>query len=274
MLPRDSSPPCPSRRRRSTVRISWFLLVGQFTTTTNGSRSDRQRPGLFTPPRTFPDSRRTEPVAASGVAQDLSGLTLFKGSDERQLSTLASMLSSVDEPSGAVLARQGEVAHSFLVVTAGEAAVLRDDGDGEHQVATVGPGAIVGELSVLRAAPRSATVTAIRPLTGYAGDASAFAALLDVPGVAERIARTARQRLAANTRPVDIKLRDGARLPDPTDPPDRSRQACRHPAGVLARVALQTLLQRPTPERQGRPVPRRRRLLRSLRVGGASGRGR
>src|SRR5437879_7859383 len=64
------------------------------------------------------------------------------------------MLSPVDEPSGAVLARQGEVAHSFLVVTTGEAAVLRDDGDGEHQVATVGPGAIVGELSVLRAAPR------------------------------------------------------------------------------------------------------------------------
>ena len=74
------------------------------------------------------------------MAHDLSGLTLFNGCDERRLSTLASMLSPVDEPSGAVLARQGEVAHSFLVVTTGEAAVLRDDGDGEHQVATVGPG--------------------------------------------------------------------------------------------------------------------------------------
>ena len=92
------------------------------------------------------------------MAHDLSGLTLFNGSDERRLSTLASMLSPVDEPPGAVLARQGEVAHSFLVVTTGEAAVLRDEGDGEHQIATVGPGAIVGELSVLRAAPRSATV--------------------------------------------------------------------------------------------------------------------
>ena len=164
------------------------------------------------------------------MAHDLSGLTLFNGSDERQLSTLASMLSFVDEPSGAVLARQGEVAHSFLVVTAGEAAVLRDDGDGEHQVATVGPGAIVGELSVLRAAPRSATVTAIRPLTGYAGDARAFAALLDVPGVAERIARTARQRLAANTRPVDIKLRDGARLRiRPILPTDRGKLADTQP---------------------------------------------
>src|SRR5205814_7824933 len=102
-----------------------------------------------------------EPVAASDVAHDLSGLTLFDGCGGRQLSTLASMLSPVAEPAGAVLARQGEAAHSFLVVTTGEAAVLRDDGDGEHQVATVGPGAIVGALSVLRAARRSATVTAI-----------------------------------------------------------------------------------------------------------------
>ena len=100
------------------------------------------------------------------MAHDLSGLTLFNGCDERQLSTLASMLSPVDEPSGAVLARQGEVAHSFLVVTTGEAAVLRDDGDGEHQVATVGPGAIVGELSVLLAAPRSATKYMAKSYTG------------------------------------------------------------------------------------------------------------
>jgi CRP-like cAMP-binding protein len=166
------------------------------------------------------------------VAQDLSGLTLFNGCDERQLSTLASMLSPVDEPSGAVLARQGEVAHSFLVVTAGEAAVLRDDGDGdgERQVATVGPGAIVGELSVLRAAPRSASVTATRPLTGYAGDARAFAALLDVPGVADRIARTARQRLAANSRPVEVTLRDGARLRiRPILPTDRGKLADTQP---------------------------------------------
>ena len=164
------------------------------------------------------------------MAGDLSGLTLFNGCDERQLSMLASMLSPVDEPSGAVLARQGEPAQSFLVVTAGEAAVLRDDGDGEHQVATVGRGAVVGELSVLRAAPRSATVTATRPLTGYAGDARAFAALLDIPGVAERVARTARQRLAANTSPVDVTLRDGARLRiRPILPTDRGKLADTQP---------------------------------------------
>jgi protein lysine acetyltransferase len=169
-------------------------------------------------------------MAASGVVDDLARLPVFSGCAPSELTTLASMLSPLDEPSGAVLARQGESARSFLLVTTGEAAVLRDDGSGEHQVATVGPGAIVGELSVLRGAPRSATVTATLPLTGYAGDAGAFAALLDVPGVAERIARTARQRLAANTRPVEVTLRDGARLHiRPILPSDRGKLADTQP---------------------------------------------
>ncbi|HEY4398197.1 MAG TPA: GNAT family N-acetyltransferase [Acidimicrobiia bacterium] len=169
-------------------------------------------------------------MAASGAADDLSGLGLFRGSDGSELVAMASMLSPIDEPLGAVLARQGEVAQSFVVVTAGEAAVLRDDGDGEHQVAMVGPGAIIGELSVLRAAPRLATVTVIRPLKGYAGDARAFMALLEIPGVAERVARTARQRLAANTRPVDVTLRDGTRIRiRPILPSDRGKLADAQP---------------------------------------------
>jgi protein lysine acetyltransferase len=169
-------------------------------------------------------------MAASGSVDDLAHLPLFSGCVASELTGLASMLSPVDEPKGAVLARQGEPARSFLLVTTGEAAVLRDGGDGEHQVATVASGGIVGELSVLRGAPRSATVTATRPLTGYAGDAHAFAALLDVPGVAERVGRTARQRLAANTRPVEVTLRDSARLQiRPILPSDRGKLADTQP---------------------------------------------
>jgi CRP-like cAMP-binding protein len=164
------------------------------------------------------------------VVEELSGLQLLAGSDERRLSALASMLTPVEEPAGAVLARQGEVADSFLLVVTGEAAVRRDDGDGEHRVGTVAAGSIVGELSVLRGSPRSATVVASRPLTGYVGDAHAFMALLEVPGVLDRIGRTARQRLAANTRPVAVTLRDGAQLlVRPILPSDRGKLADTQP---------------------------------------------
>ncbi len=131
---------------------------------------------------------------------------------------------------------------------------------------------IVGELSVLRGAPRSATVTATLPLTGYAGDAAAFAALLDVPGVAERIAPHGAAATRCEHPPG--RGRSPRRRPaaDSTDSAERSRKARRHAAGVLPRVALQAFLQRPAAERQGRPVPGRRRLRRSLRMGRAGGR--
>jgi CRP-like cAMP-binding protein len=169
-------------------------------------------------------------VDATRVPADLSGLDLFKGCDESDLAALSSMLSPVDAPVGEVLARQGEVARSFLLIATGEAAVLRDDGSGERQVGTVAAGSIVGELSVLRASLRSATVTASRPLTGYEGDARAFSTLLDVPGVAQRVARTARQRLAVNTRPVEVTIRDGTRLwVRPILPTDRGKLADTQP---------------------------------------------
>lgn len=179
-----------------------------------------------------PARRRAEliPVDTSSVAGDLSGLELFRGSEQSDLSELASMLTAVDAQPGEVLARQGEVAHSFLLVVTGEAVITRDDGAGERQVGAIGPGSIVGELSVLRAAPRSATVTAGRSLTGYAGDARAFMTLLHVSGVAERIGRTARQRLAANTRPVEVVLRDGTKLwIRPVLPTDRGKLADAQP---------------------------------------------
>jgi protein lysine acetyltransferase len=164
------------------------------------------------------------------VVADLSRLELFSGRNESELEPLASMLSPVGAPAGAVVARQGEAAQSFLLVVTGEAAVVRDDGEGERRVGTLVPGAIVGELSVLRAAPRSATVTATRPLRGYAGDAHAFSILLHVPGVADRVAHIARQRLAANTRPVEVTVRDGTRLLiRPVLPTDRGKLADSQP---------------------------------------------
>jgi CRP-like cAMP-binding protein len=164
------------------------------------------------------------------VEHDLSDLALFAGSEERDLAALSEMLTPVQAREGEVLGRQGEIARSFLLVVAGKATVLRDDGSGARHVGTVLPGSIIGELSVLRAARRSATVIATSPLTALAGDVRAFAALLEVPGIADRVGRTARQRLAANTRPVGVTLRDeSAAWIRPLLPTDRGKLADAQP---------------------------------------------
>ena len=69
-------------------------------------------------------------MTSSRVVEDLARLSLFTGCDPSELAALASKLSPVDEPTGAILARRGEAARSFLLVTTGEAAVLRDDRSG------------------------------------------------------------------------------------------------------------------------------------------------
>ncbi len=57
--------------------------------------------------------------------------------------------------------RQGEAAEEFFILVAGDVVVSRrDDAGTEHVVATLGPGDYFGEMGLLHAAPRNATVVA------------------------------------------------------------------------------------------------------------------
>jgi predicted MFS family arabinose efflux permease len=69
---------------------------------------------------------------------------------------LASRVDTHPVPAGTDLCRQGDPGDSFFVIVDGEADVI---GDGET-VRTVGPGAGVGEIALLRDIPRTATVRA------------------------------------------------------------------------------------------------------------------
>jgi RimJ/RimL family protein N-acetyltransferase len=145
-------------------------------------------------------------------ARALSELEMFDGVDVTDLTALAAELEPVRAAAGEVLMRQGERALSFLIIASGRAEVSHTDRRGQAAVADVSPGLIVGEIALLRNAPRSATVIAKDDLCGYVGQERAFAALLDVPDIGEKLVRTARQRLAAFVTPVPLPLRDGGEM--------------------------------------------------------------
>ena len=108
--------------------------------------------------------------------------------------------------------QQGELAVSFLLIGSGRAEVTHIGDDGHDTVAELAPGLIVGEIALLRDAPRTATVVATEPLTGWVGDREAFATMLEVPGMVDRLVRTARQRMAAFIAPIPVPMRDGTVL--------------------------------------------------------------
>jgi protein lysine acetyltransferase len=143
-------------------------------------------------------------------ARALAGLEMFDGVDAADLTALAAELEPLRAAAGDVLMRQGERALSFLLIASGRVEVSHTDRRGRTAVADVSPGLIIGEIALLRHAPRSATVTAKDELYGYVGQERAFAALLEIPDIGEKLVRTARQRLAAFITPVPVQLRDGS----------------------------------------------------------------
>lgn len=145
-------------------------------------------------------------------ADDLAVLEVFAGIPVGELVPLAEQLRPLTAPAGRVLMQQGELAVSFLLIGSGCAEVTHVGSDGHDTVVEIPPGLIIGEIALLRNAPRTATVMATEPLTGWVGDREAFATLLEVPGIIDRLVRTARQRLAAFVTPIPAVMRDGTIL--------------------------------------------------------------
>lgn len=139
-------------------------------------------------------------------------MDLFAGCPIDDLIALAASLQPLRAAAGQVLMQQGERAVSFLLISSGVAEIRHVESDGAVAVGRLSPGTIVGEIALLRNAPRIATVTTAEPLTGWIGDNAAFTQMLHIPGVMPRLVRTVRQRLAAFITPIRIQVRDGTHL--------------------------------------------------------------
>lgn len=145
-------------------------------------------------------------------AGELAALEFFAGCSTEALAPLAGLLRPVSAAPGQVLMRQGEHAVSFLLIASGRAQVTHTAADGMTTVVEVMPGMIVGEIALLRYAPRAATVVALDRLAGWVGGQEAFSAMLELPGMVEKLVRIARQRLAAFITPIPVPMRNGTEM--------------------------------------------------------------
>lgn len=129
-------------------------------------------------------------VGASKVetTQVLAAMPLFAGLTKRQLGAVAKAVDHASFEPGAELLTEREEVHRLLVIRRGTAAVTRrgvvagEGGgmqDGAHRrLGTVGPGDVVGELSLIDGHVASATVVAETPVEAVALYRTRFNSLL------------------------------------------------------------------------------------------------
>lgn len=131
--------------------------------------------------------------------ENLASVPLFSALSKKELQRLARASDEVTVKPGHELVRQGEIGREMFILVNGEATAKRNG----RKVATLGPGAAFGELSLLDRGPRTATVTADTECTLLVMGAREFSGVLDdVPGISHKLLGS----LASRIRDLDAKL--------------------------------------------------------------------
>jgi CRP/FNR family cyclic AMP-dependent transcriptional regulator len=122
----------------------------------------------------------------------LAALRAFSGLSKSDLKKLAAITAELDVPAGEELTKQGRFAHEFFVIEDGSVEV-RQDGE---RIAELGPGDFFGEIALIAAERRTATVVATTPLRIVVMSTQEFRRMeREMPLVADRIRSAITARL-------------------------------------------------------------------------------
>ena len=127
----------------------------------------------------------------------LGRMPLFEACNKRQLGQIAALTVPAGLKKGTVMTRQGAAGGLAFVIITGRAEVVRDG----KRLALLGPGDVIGELSLIDGEPRSATVTATSDLEVLELDR---ADLLELMTKAPPVVRKLLESLARRLRDADL----------------------------------------------------------------------
>lgn len=124
--------------------------------------------------------------------EQLRRVSIFADLPSKDLQLLDRHVTPTTVAAGTVLAREGRAPQQFILIVTGSASVKV----GDKQVATLGAGDSIGELSLLDSGPQSATVTTDEECALLAVAANEFQAMLEEsPGFARNLLKSMAQRL-------------------------------------------------------------------------------
>jgi CRP/FNR family cyclic AMP-dependent transcriptional regulator len=138
------------------------------------------------------------PSSAATVHVHFASVPLFSECSKKELKMIAKCAVVEPRATGATLVVEGQPGTNAFVILQGSCRVLRNG----RRVGEVGPGGVIGELSMLNRGPRNATVIAESPLEVAMLERRDFLDLLEhSPSICHKLL----VRLAARVQELDAR---------------------------------------------------------------------
>lgn len=123
----------------------------------------------------------------------IRSVPIFAQCTEAELDEIDRLADEVHIAAGRTIMKEGDLGQEFAVVLTSEAEVVKDGA----VIATLGPGAFFGEVALLDAVPRTASIIARTDMTLEVIDRRGFNTLLDdLPKLSHSMLRGTAKRLA------------------------------------------------------------------------------
>ncbi|QDU80324.1 cAMP receptor protein [Polystyrenella longa] len=149
----------------------------------------------------------------------ISQCPLFATLDPSECRLISEMMSACCYEAGESIIREGEETTSLYLITTGECLVTKQSSNGHsHELDTLPPGTVFGEISFFCPGPHSATVVATSRVTIFSLSRDRFLELeIERPAAALKITKHATATLAERLRRMDkwtCELVENASTPD------------------------------------------------------------
>jgi CRP-like cAMP-binding protein len=121
----------------------------------------------------------------------MKSVPLFARCSKRELTEIASIADELDLDAGSTLTKQGARGQEFVVIAEGAADVVRNG----KRINSLGSGDFLGEIALITAQPRTATVKTTAPTRILVVSASDFRRLLRrTPSIQEKVLEALAER--------------------------------------------------------------------------------
>ena len=154
--------------------------------------------------------RETPAVVTPYSEMALEDVTLLSTLNAAELMNVRQQLVRAVHPKGTVVFQEGDEGRELFIITRGTASVmLKQVGSGDVRLASFAPGTVFGELALLDAGPRSASVIADDELVTYSLSDSGFAAIsAKTPGTSIKLLGNLARELSGRLRRANRTIRE------------------------------------------------------------------